>query len=176
MGRILHPLFALLASVMNHSVSEMVTHYHEERPHQAKENDPLIRASSEPPKKRRKAAAPPPDVVPIGDIKCRQRLGGLLKHYSRKAAKRITCPCELIGRPHTHHRLCNHRAYQRDVTIRYALTSTIPATPLKANGNARSHFPQGGGIFGCVDEEFVNERKRKCEERSEMVARSLLSS
>lgn len=80
MGRILHPLFALLASVMNHSVSEMVTHYHEERPHQAKENDPLIRASSEPTKKRRKAAAPPPDVVPIGDIKCRQRLGGLLKH------------------------------------------------------------------------------------------------
>ncbi len=74
---------------MNHLVSEMVAHYHEERPHQAKENDTLIRTSLEPPKKKpkgRKASAPPPDVVPIGDIKCRQRLGGLLKHYIRKAA------------------------------------------------------------------------------------------
>ncbi len=74
---------------MNHLVSEMVDHYHEERPHQAKENDPLIHPSTEPPKKKpkgRKAAAPPPDVVSIGEIRCRQRLGGLLKHYSRKAA------------------------------------------------------------------------------------------
>jgi putative transposase len=73
---------------LNHLDSEMVAHYHKERPHQAKENDPLIRASSEPPKKPKgqKASAPPPDVVPIGEIKCRQRLGGLLKHYERKAA------------------------------------------------------------------------------------------
>ena len=71
---------------MNHLISEMVTYYHEERPHQAKENDPLIRASSEPPKKKPQASAPPLDVVSIGDIQCRQRLGGLLKHYSRKAA------------------------------------------------------------------------------------------
>ncbi len=73
---------------MNHLVSEMVAHYHEERPHQAKENAPLMRASSEPPKKKpkgRKASAPP-DVVPISDIKCQQRLGGLLKHYERRAA------------------------------------------------------------------------------------------
>ena len=74
---------------MNHLVSEMVAHYHEERPHQAKENNPLIRESSEPQKKKpggRKESAPPPDVVPLGDIKCRKRLGGLLKHYSRRAA------------------------------------------------------------------------------------------
>ena len=74
---------------MNHLVSEMVAHYHEERPHQAKENDPLTLAASEPAKKKtkgRKASAPPPDAVPIGDIQCSQRLGGLLKHYSRKAA------------------------------------------------------------------------------------------
>lgn len=48
---------------MNHLVSEMVAYYHEERPHQAKENSPLIQAS-EPLKKRpkgRKASAPPPD-------------------------------------------------------------------------------------------------------------------
>ena len=74
---------------MNHLVSEMVAHYQEERPHQAKENDPLMRVSSEPQKKKgkgRKESAPPPDVVPLGDIQCRQRLGGLLKHYSRKSA------------------------------------------------------------------------------------------
>lgn len=74
---------------MNHLVSEMVTHYHEERPHQAKENDLLIRGSAEPPKKKpkgRKASALPPEVVPIGDITCRQRLGGLLNSYSRRAA------------------------------------------------------------------------------------------
>jgi putative transposase len=72
---------------LNHLVAEMVTHYHEERPHQSKENAPLIRGPAEPQKKGRKTAAPPPpDVVPIGDIQCRQRLGGLLKHYSRKAA------------------------------------------------------------------------------------------
>jgi hypothetical protein len=73
----------------NHLVSEMVAHYYEERPHQAEENGPLIRVSAEPPKKKpkgRKESALPPDVVPHGDIKCRQRLGGLLKHYSRKAA------------------------------------------------------------------------------------------
>jgi putative transposase len=74
---------------MNHLVSEMVDHYHEERPHQAKENDPLMRVSSEPQKKKvkgRKDSAPPPNVVPLGDINCRQRLGGLLKHFSRRAA------------------------------------------------------------------------------------------
>ena len=66
-----------------------MAHYHEERPHQSKENDPLMRASSEPQKKKgkaRKESAAPPDVGPLGDIKCRQRLGGLLKYYSRKAA------------------------------------------------------------------------------------------
>ena len=74
---------------MNHLVSEMVAHYHEERPHQAKENDPLMRVSSEPQKKKgngRKESAATSDVVPLGDIQCRQRLGGLLKHYSRKVA------------------------------------------------------------------------------------------
>ena len=74
---------------MNHLVSEMVAHYHEERPHQAKENDTLQHASAKLLKKkprRRKSSVPRPDVGPIGDNQCRQRLGGLLKHYSCKAA------------------------------------------------------------------------------------------
>jgi hypothetical protein len=36
--------------------------------------------------KGRTISAPLPDVVPLGDIKCQQRLGGLLKHYERRAA------------------------------------------------------------------------------------------
>lgn len=73
---------------MNHLVSEMVAHYHDERPHQAKDNEPLLRRPAEPRRKQpkgRKESAPPQEVA-LGDIKCRQRLGGLLKHYSRKAA------------------------------------------------------------------------------------------
>lgn len=74
---------------MNHLVSEMVSYYHEERPHQAKENDPLLAAA--PPgtptrSKAKKKSEPPPDVVPVSEIECRQRLGGLLKHYYRRAA------------------------------------------------------------------------------------------
>lgn len=74
---------------MNHLVTEMVTHYHEERPHQGKENETLRTSSVEVSTKKpqgRKKSAPPPDVVPLSDITCRQRLGGLLKHDSRKAA------------------------------------------------------------------------------------------
>jgi len=74
---------------MNHSGLEMVAHYYKERPHLAKENELLIQPPAESSKKKmkgRKASPPPQDVVSLSNIKCRQRLGGLLKHYSRKAA------------------------------------------------------------------------------------------
>ena len=73
---------------MDHLVFEMVTHYHEERPHQARENDPLVpeAATSKPTKAKRKKKEPPSDVVPVSQVECRQRLGGLLKHYYRKVA------------------------------------------------------------------------------------------
>ena len=73
---------------MDHLVSEMVSYYHEERPHQAKDNDPLVPATPTPtPKKaNRKKGESPPDVLPVSQSECRQRLGGLLKHYYRKAA------------------------------------------------------------------------------------------
>ena len=73
---------------MDHLVSEMVTYCHEERPHQAKDNDPLMPATytTSSKKGKRKKDESPPDVVPISHIKCRERLGGLLKHYDRKAA------------------------------------------------------------------------------------------
>jgi hypothetical protein len=38
------------------------------------------------PKPSRKRRKRQPDLIPLGDIACRTRLGGLLKHYYRKAA------------------------------------------------------------------------------------------
>jgi hypothetical protein len=51
-------------------------HYHDERPHLSKENLPL-------------SMDKPPDAVAClgpGDVVCHERLGGLLKHYQRRAA------------------------------------------------------------------------------------------
>lgn len=56
---------------------EFVTHYNEERPHQAKGNVPLPEADE-------------PELrvltFPSGEVRCRPPLGGLLTHYSRAAA------------------------------------------------------------------------------------------
>jgi len=68
---------------MDHLVFEFVTYYHEERPHQSKGNEVLVAAS---PSDNAEKDEPPADVVPIAGIECRERLGGVLKHYYRKAA------------------------------------------------------------------------------------------
>lgn len=60
-----------------HLVTEFVTHYHEERPHQSRGNVPLCNADETEPRIL---------TFPSGEVKCRQRLGGLLKHYYRAAA------------------------------------------------------------------------------------------
>lgn len=54
---------------MDHLVQEFVTHYHEERPHQVKEND-LLPSNGE----------TPPEVLSIDFVKCHEWLGGALKH------------------------------------------------------------------------------------------------
>jgi putative transposase len=46
-------------------------HYHEERPHQGLGNELIARKTT---------------VIGTGPIKCRERLGGLLKFYDRDAA------------------------------------------------------------------------------------------
>ena len=53
------------------AVREFVDHYHEERPHQGLGNE-LI--------------APQAKVIGTGPLKCRERLGGVLKFYYREAA------------------------------------------------------------------------------------------
>jgi len=63
---------------MDHLCQEFVEHYHGERPHQGLDNElPLPRCG-----KRKRHA----DLIPLGDVACRSRLGGLLRHYHRKAA------------------------------------------------------------------------------------------
>jgi putative transposase len=63
---------------MDHLCKEFIEHYHTERPHQGLGN--------ELPKPGRKKRKRQPDLIPLGDIACCTRLGGLLKHYHRKAA------------------------------------------------------------------------------------------
>jgi putative transposase len=58
---------------LRHVLSEHTAHYHQERNHQGKGNILLL---------------PPPSPIGEADgpIQCRERLGGLLKYYERKAA------------------------------------------------------------------------------------------
>jgi putative transposase len=67
----------------DHLVAEWLEHYHEERPHQAKENKVLVlpkggRTNRVEGRQRHKQQPPA--------IDCRERLGGLVKHYYRRAA------------------------------------------------------------------------------------------
>lgn len=57
---------------LDHIVEEYPAHYHQERPHQGRDNLPLTGNWSQP--------------SGDGPIQCRMRLGGLLKHYYRQAA------------------------------------------------------------------------------------------
>ncbi len=62
--------------------SEFKTHYHMERPHQGLDIE-LIKKL---PKKQRKKSRAEPDAIRLSDVRCHERLGGLLKSYSRSAA------------------------------------------------------------------------------------------
>ena len=56
-----------------------------ERPHQAKDNDLLIKPGcSRGPKKQHGPIAD--QIVTLLEVRSKQRLGGLLKHYYRQAA------------------------------------------------------------------------------------------
>lgn len=58
---------------LRHVLTEYLAHYHAERPHQGKGNVILF-------------PRPRPDGAADGPIECRERLGGTLKCYERKAA------------------------------------------------------------------------------------------
>jgi putative transposase len=66
----LNHFFVLSERHLDYLLCEYVPFYNTERPHQSKDNKPLI-------------------LIPIqskGEIHCKKRLGGLLKHYYREAA------------------------------------------------------------------------------------------
>jgi putative transposase len=86
---------------MNYLVSEMVAYYHASRPHQGLDNailvppddpspanrnpaQPLSIACHDSPSPRPRVSPSPP--LPLSALGCHERLGGLLKHYYRKAA------------------------------------------------------------------------------------------
>jgi putative transposase len=61
---------------LRYLIDQYVIHFNEERPHQGLNNPiPLV-------------AEPPPETVQVEphEVVCRCRLGGVLKHYQRKAA------------------------------------------------------------------------------------------
>jgi len=62
---------------LQHLLREYLAHYNSDRPHQAKGNVPLQETDQE-----------VPSIVPFPscEVKCRKRLGGLLRHYYRAAA------------------------------------------------------------------------------------------
>jgi len=60
---------------LHHLIKEFIAHYHSERYHQGVGGQ-LIRP----------LPAPSNDNVPLGAVKCRTRLGGLLNFYHREAA------------------------------------------------------------------------------------------
>lgn len=64
-------------SHLRHVTVEFVAHSNEERPHQSRGNVPLPDADKDEPRILK---------FPSGEVRCRQRLGGLLKHYHRAAA------------------------------------------------------------------------------------------
>ena len=65
--------------------AEYLAHYHEERPHQSLDNDPLKQPKKRGrPKKQHDSIEE--QIVPLSEVRGKQRLGGLLKSYSRKAA------------------------------------------------------------------------------------------
>ena len=65
---------------LRHVLKEYLEHYNAERPHQAKGNVPLPVARAE------EAGETSVLPLPTGEVRCRGRLGGLLRHYHRAAA------------------------------------------------------------------------------------------
>ena len=69
----------------DHICEQFAEHYHLERPHQAQENDVLPMAKGKQ-KKKAKEPADESSSIQLSQVHCKERLGGLLKHYSHKAA------------------------------------------------------------------------------------------
>jgi putative transposase len=72
-------------SHFDYLVREWLEHYHTERPHQGLNNQPL-RQPKRRGRPRKHNVLVAEQTVPPSDVRCKQRQGGLLKSYSRRAA------------------------------------------------------------------------------------------
>lgn len=65
--------------LLRHLVTELLTHYHEERPQPGVGNLPFPDGN---------AGDGEPRILPFpsGEVRCREHLGGLVRHYFREAA------------------------------------------------------------------------------------------
>ena len=73
-GACLDRLILFGEASLRRAIQHFILHYHEERNHQGKGNQllfPLVVLSN---------------ATPQGNVRCQQRLGGLLKYYHREAA------------------------------------------------------------------------------------------
>lgn len=66
----------------NYLCREYGVHYHEERPHQGVDNAIL----QQPTAAKAKPPAAGAEILRLSELRCKERLGGLLKSYSRKVA------------------------------------------------------------------------------------------
>jgi len=57
--------------------AEYLAHYHQVRPHQSLNNEPVCGLPDAPTER---------ELLPLSAVRCRERPGGLLKSYSRDAA------------------------------------------------------------------------------------------
>jgi putative transposase len=73
---VLGHFFCFSLKHLDHIAQQGVEFYNNYRPHQSKGNEPLLFPGEQ----------APPRVLPRGEVKCQRVLGGLLKHYYRKAA------------------------------------------------------------------------------------------
>ncbi|MGE0538532.1 MAG: integrase core domain-containing protein [Pirellulales bacterium] len=73
---------------LDHLVAETLAHYHEERPHQSLDNGLLAPPPNSKTRRKAKAKPKPPvaSTIALSEVRCKRRLGGLLKHYYRQAA------------------------------------------------------------------------------------------
>jgi putative transposase len=67
---------------LDYLCGQFLEHYHTERPHQGLENEVPVRPRK---KKLRRAVDPKLAIPKLAAIKCRKRLGGLLRSYERAA-------------------------------------------------------------------------------------------
>ncbi|MBS0207961.1 MAG: DDE-type integrase/transposase/recombinase [Planctomycetes bacterium] len=69
---------------LDYLCAEYLAHYHEERPHQSLDNEPLLKRKT-PGRPRTKQSSLNKQVVTLAEVRCKRRLGGLLNSYHRAA-------------------------------------------------------------------------------------------